>query len=109
MSITMRPAISENKQRLGAHSIRRHALWSALMILAACGGGDDSGPPPNTPTTTPMALVTNQDDTTLTTLRLDGKGSPVISTLSLGPVQADAIGGVTFSLGEWIFVTNTEF
>jgi YVTN family beta-propeller protein len=55
-----------------------------------------------------MALVTNQDDTTLTTVRLDGKSSPVINTLSLGPVQADAIGGIAFSLGEWIFVTNTE-
>jgi YVTN family beta-propeller protein len=54
-----------------------------------------------------MALVVNQDDTTLTTLRLDGKGSPVISTLSLGPAQPDAIGGVAFSLGEWIFVTHT--
>ena len=55
-----------------------------------------------------MALVVNQDDTTLTTLRLDGNGSPVINTLSLGPTQPDAIGGVTFSLGEWIFVTNFE-
>jgi hypothetical protein len=54
-----------------------------------------------------MALVVNQDDTTLTTLRLDGKFSPVIGTLSLGPAQPDAIGGVTFSLGEWIFVTHT--
>jgi YVTN family beta-propeller protein len=54
-----------------------------------------------------MALVVNQDDTTLTTLRLDGKRSPVISTLSLGPAQPDAIGGISFSLGEWIFVTHT--
>jgi YVTN family beta-propeller protein len=108
MSITTRPAISGNKPLWGSHSIRRHALCLTLLLLAACGGGDDSGPPPNTPLSTPMALVANQDDTTLTTLRLDGKGSPVISTLSLGPVQPDAIGGVTFSLGEWIFVTNTE-
>jgi DNA-binding beta-propeller fold protein YncE len=54
-----------------------------------------------------MAFVVNQDDTTLTTLRLDGKFSPVVGTLSLGPAQADAIGGVTFSLGEWVFVTHT--
>jgi YVTN family beta-propeller protein len=54
-----------------------------------------------------MALVVNQDDTTMTTVRLDGKSPAVISTLSLGPVQPDAIGGVTFSLGEWIFVTHT--
>jgi YVTN family beta-propeller protein len=78
------------------------------MLLAACSSGGDSGPETNSPLSTPMALVVNQDDTTLTTLRLDGKNSPVVSTLSLGPVQADAIGGVTFSLGEWIFVTNTE-
>ena len=107
MSITTRPSLSDNKQLWGSYSISRHALCLALMLLTACGGGDDSGPPPNTPLSTPMALVANQDDTTLTTLRLDGKYSPVISTLSLGPVQADAIGGVTFSLGEWIFVTNT--
>jgi len=77
------------------------------MLLAACSSGGDSGPEPNTPLSMPMALVVNQDDTTLTTLRLDGKNSPVVNTLSLGPAQPDAIGGVTFSLGEWIFVTNT--
>ena len=75
-----------------ARSLRRRRQWVASQY---------------TPTT-PMAMVANQDDTTMTTVRLDGKGSPVISTLSLGPVQADAIGGVTFSLGEWIFVTNTD-
>lgn len=107
MSITTYPAISENKQLLDARSIRRYALCSALLLLAACSSGGDSGPETNSPLSTPMALVVNQDDTTLTTLRLDGKHSPVISTLSLGPVQANAIGGVTFSLGEWIFVTNT--
>jgi YVTN family beta-propeller protein len=85
---------------------RRAALLSSLL-LAACGTGGDSGSEPNTPLSTPMALVVNQDDTTLTTLRLDGKNSPVISTLSLGPAQPDAIGGVAFSLGEWIFVTHT--
>mgnify|MGYP001593960045 FL=1 len=79
------------------------------MLLAACSSsGGDSGPETNSPLAIPMALVVNQDDTTMTTLRLDGKHSPVIGTLSLGPVQADAIGGVTFSLGEWIFVTNTN-
>jgi len=106
MSITTHPVISVQKPLWGARTIGRHALWPTLLFLAACGGSD-SGSPPNTPLSTPMAVVTNQDDTTLTTLRLDGKGSPVISTLSLGPVQADAIGGVTFSLGEWIFVTHT--
>lgn len=76
------------------------------FLLAACGAGSDD-PEPNSPLTTPMAFVVNQDDTTLTTLRLDGKFSPVVSTLSLGPAQPDAIGGVTFSLGEWVFVTHT--
>lgn len=84
----------------------RHTALLTLLFLAACGTGGDSGSEPNTPLSTPMALVVNQDDTTLTTLRLDGKNSPVISTLSLGPVQPDAIGGVAFSLGEWIFVTH---
>ncbi len=108
MSNTRYSAISVNKPLWGTRSIGRHALCSALMLLAACSSGGDSGPEANSPLSTPMALVVNQDDTTLTTLRLDGKLSPVISTLSLGPVQADAIGGTTFSLGEWIFVTNTE-
>ena len=109
MSITMPPGISgSNTQFWGARSIRRYALCSALLLVTACSGGGDSGPEANSPLSTPMALIVNQDDTTLTTLRLDGKHSPVISTLSLGPMQADAIGGVTFSLGEWIFVTNTE-
>jgi YVTN family beta-propeller protein len=107
MSITMRPAISAQQPLWSLWSLSRHTLWLTLLLLVACGGGDDSGAPPNTPLTTPMAMVANQDDTTMTTVRLDGKGSPVISTLSLGPVQADAIGGVTFSLGEWIFVTHT--
>ncbi len=87
-------------------SVSRHALLAIGLFLAACGTGGDSEQAPNTPLSIPMALVVNQDDTTMTTLRLDGQGSPVISTLSLGPAQADAIGGVTFSLGEWIFVTN---
>jgi YVTN family beta-propeller protein len=82
------------------------ALATVLLLVAACGPGDGD-PAPNTPLTIPMALVVNQDDTTLTTLRLDGQGSPVIGTLSLGPAQRDAIGGVAFSLGEWIFVTHT--
>lgn len=86
--------------------IGRQAIYSALLLLAACGSGD-SGSPPNTPLTTPMALVVNQDDTTLTTIRLDGRFTPVVSTLSLGPAQPDAIGGLSFSLGEWIFVTHT--
>ncbi|TKB64945.1 MAG: hypothetical protein E8D47_09630 [Nitrospira sp.] len=107
MSTTRYSAMSVSTHLRGMRSIRRHALWSTLMLLAACGGGGDSGPETNSPLSTPMALVVNQDDTTLTTLRLDGKHSPVIGTLSLGPVQSDAIGGVTFSLGEWIFVTNT--
>jgi len=88
------------------HMIAR-AFTPLMLILAACGSGGSSDSAPQSPTTTPMALVANQDDTTLTTLRLDGKGSPVISTLSLGPAQADAIGGTAFSLGEWIFVTNS--
>jgi YVTN family beta-propeller protein len=88
------------------HMIAR-AFTPFMLILAACGSGGSSDSAPQSPTTTPTALVANQDDTTLTTLRLDGKGSPVISTLSLGPVQADAIGGTAFSLGEWIFVTNS--
>lgn len=88
-------------------SLGRHAALLSLLLLAACSTGGDSDQAPNTPLTTPMALVVNQDDTALTTLRLDGKNSPVINTLSLGPVQSDAIGGVAFSLGEWIFVTHT--
>lgn len=102
----------EHRRQVSKHdgslcSLRRHAALATLLLLAACGTNGDSGSEPNTPLTTPMALVVNQDDTTLTTLRLDGKGSPVVNTLSLGPVQPDAIGGVSFSLGEWIFVTHT--
>jgi YVTN family beta-propeller protein len=108
MSITPCLAISGNNLCRRARAIRRYALCSALLLLAACSSGGDSGPEVNSPLATPMALVVNQDDTTLTTLRLDGKHSPVISTLSLGPAQPDAIGGTIFSLGEWIFVTNTE-
>lgn len=86
---------------------RRHTFLPAVILLSACSGAGDSDQAPNTPLTTPMALVANQDDTTLTTIRFDGKATPVISTLSLGPAQADSIGGVAFSLGEWIFVTNS--
>ena len=58
MSITTRPAISEQQATLA--SLTRSVAMrygSALMLLAACGGGGDSGSPPNTPTTTPTALV----------------------------------------------------
>lgn len=87
-------------------------LWKIVMlpvvlVVAACGTGGESDQAPNTPLTIPMALVMNQDDTTMTTVRLDSNGPPVINTLSLGPVQSDAIGGASFSSGEWIFVTNT--
>lgn len=82
------------------------AMLPMLVLVAACGTGGDGDQATNTPLSTPMALVINQDDTTMTTVRLDGKASPLINTLSLGPVQSDAIGGVAFSLGEWIFVTN---
>lgn len=108
MNITPDSTVSVTTKLSRARSMSRDALCLTLILLAACGGSDDSGSPPNTPLTTPMAMVVNQDDTTMTTIRLDGKGSPVISTLALGPVQADAIGGVAFSLGEWIFVTNTN-
>lgn len=86
---------------------RRHAIFPAVILLTACSAAGDSDQAPNTPLSIPMALVVNQGDTTLTTVRLDGKTPPVIGTLSLGPSQPDAIGGVTFSLGEWIFVANT--
>lgn len=92
--------------RMVAH-FGRQSVLGIVLLLAACGTGGDSGSEPNTPLTRPMALVVNQDDTTLTTIRLDGKGPPVVGTLSLGPAQPDAIGGVSFSLGEWIFVTHT--
>jgi len=82
------------------------ALIPLVLAVAACGGSSDSSTTTLSPTTTPMALVVNQDDTSMTTLRLDGQGSPVISTLSLGPAQTDEIGGVSFSIGEWIFVTH---
>lgn len=107
MSITPYSTVSVNTGLWRTRLLSRSALCAVLLLLAACGGGDDSGPEANSPLSTPMALVANQDDTTMTTIRLDGKHSPVINTLSLGPVQADAIGGVTFSLGEWIFVTHT--
>ncbi len=68
----------------------------------------DSDQAPNTPLSTPMAFVANQNDATLTTIRLDGSQAPVISTIPLGPPQSGAIGGVAFSLGEWVFATNTE-
>lgn len=87
-------------------SSRIAASFFALLV-AACSSGADSDQSPSTPLSTPMAFVANQGDTTLTTIRLDGNQEPVISTLSLGPPQADAIGGVAFSLGEWIFATNT--
>lgn len=82
------------------------AILSTVLMLGACSGGENGDPPPNTPLSIPMALVVNQGDTTMTTVRLDGQSPSVINTLSIGPRQADAIGGVTFSLGEWIFVTN---
>jgi YVTN family beta-propeller protein len=85
----------------------RHAILPTVLVLTACSGGEDGDPPPNTPLSIPMALVVNQGDTTLSIVRLDGKSPAVISTLSLGTPQADAIGGMAFSLGEWIFVTNT--
>jgi YVTN family beta-propeller protein len=101
-------SITTNTLLWRLRSIGRYAPCWVLLLLAACSGGGDSGPEVNSPLSTPMALVVNQDDTTMTTIRLDGKGSPVISTLSLGPAQAGAIGGTAFSLGEWIFLTNTE-
>lgn len=87
---------------------RRYTIFPVVILLSACSAAGDSDQAPNTPLSTPMALVVNQDDTTLTTVRLDGVSPAVIGTLSLGPRQADAIGGVAFSLGEWIFVANTE-
>jgi YVTN family beta-propeller protein len=87
---------------------RKSAAFPTILLLTACSAGGDSDQSSITPLTTPMAFVVNQDDTTLTTVRLDGKGAPVISTLSLGPAQADSIGGVGISLGEWVFVPNTN-
>lgn len=87
---------------------RRYTIFPAIILLSACSGEGDSDPAPNTPLTIPMAFVANQGDATLTTIRLDGHQPSVINTLSLGPSQPDAIGGVAFSLGEWVFATNTE-
>ncbi len=86
----------------------KYIMLLAVLFLSACSAGGESDQAPNTPLSTPMALVVNQADTTITTVRLDGKNTPIISTLSLGPQQANAIGGMASSLGEWIFVTNTE-
>lgn len=103
----MKHSMQRGGVRNGVFTVGKQAALVLVLFLAACSSGVDSESEPNTPLSTPMALVVNQDDTTLTTLRLDGKGSPVVNTLSIGPVQSDAIGGVTFSLGEWIFVTHT--
>ena len=86
---------------------RRYAILPVVILLSACSGAGDSDQAPNTPLSIPMALVVNQGDTTLTTVRLDGETPSVMGTLSLGPSEPDAIGGVAFSLGEWIFVANT--
>ncbi|MBK8277944.1 MAG: hypothetical protein IPK92_19575 [Nitrospira sp.] len=88
-------------------SVSSRIAASFALLVAACSSGADSDQAPNAPLSTPMALVVNQGDTTLTTVRLDGKSPVVLATLSLGSAQPDAIGGVAFSLGEWIFVTNT--
>lgn len=86
---------------------RRYTILPVIILLSACSGAGDSDQAPNTPLSIPMALVVNQGDTTLTTVRLDGETPSVMGTLSLGPSEPDAIGGVAFSLGEWIFVANT--
>lgn len=85
----------------------KYIMLLAVLSFSACSAGGDSEQLPNSPLSTPVALVVNQADTTITTVRLDGENTPVISTLSLGPPEIDAIGGVAFSLGEWIFVTNS--
>ncbi len=103
----MESRIGSGKSNRSLFPIVGQVALPALLLLTACGSGGDRGPGVNSPLATPMALVVNQDDTTLTTVRLDGKGTPIINTLPIGPAQPDAIGGVAFSLGEWIFVTHT--
>ncbi len=119
----------EHVQTLGArghvHQRGSRLATTTLMVVcvgAACGdnrlsrvdpdssvGADGSAPDSDEGTLqgVPLAFVANQDDTTLTTIRLDGKGTPVVNTLPIGPPQSDAIGGMAFSSGEWLFVTNT--
>ncbi|MBS0154590.1 MAG: hypothetical protein JSS38_08365 [Nitrospira sp.] len=95
------------RRRFSSTASGRWLAVSCIVLVAGCSSGADSEQIADTPLSTPMALVVNQGDTTLTTVRLDGKKQPIVSTLSLGPPQIDAIGGVAFSLGEWIFVTNS--
>ncbi len=106
MRIPPRPPISIGPLLRRVPCVGRLGLCWLVLLSAACGSGG-GGSPPNTPLSTPMALVVNQDDTTVTTIRLDGRFTPVLNTLPIGPAQPDAIGGISFSLGEWIFVTHT--
>lgn len=104
----MATMISTNRAQDRLTWWRRYAILPVVILLSACSAAGDSDQAPNTPLSTPMAFVANQNDATLTTIRLDGSQAPVISTIPLGPPQSGAIGGVAFSLGEWVFATNTE-
>lgn len=118
--------VSKSDPHGNAHQRDRRSFAMAALLVcgagAACGDNRSSHIDPDSSVGAdgsmlpidegdlqgvPLAFVANQDDTTVTTIRLDGKGTPVINTLPIGPPQSDAIGGMAFSSGEWLFVTNT--
>ncbi len=86
------------------------ALSLGLAALVACGGSDSDSPAPvatstgSAGLTTPLAFINNRDDKTLSTITVDGTNSKVLSTLPATEFENNALGDMTSSLQEWVFV-----
>lgn len=83
-------------------------LATGLAAMTGCGGSDN---PASTGTstgsaglTTPLAFVNNRDDKTLAVVTVDGANSKVISALPSSEFGNNALGDMTTSEGEWVFV-----
>lgn len=84
------------------------ALVVAMALVVGCSSGSDSNPAPTSSgspgLTTPLAFVNNRDDKTLSTITVDGANSKVLSTLPATAFENNALGDMTSSLQEWVFV-----
>lgn len=101
------------KKRSYVSCVTTSVLGLALISLAACSSGDDTtatpAPSASAGLTNPLVFINNTGDKTLETIKHDGDtNNQSIGKLgSNNEFQGSALGDMTSSAGDWVFVNLT--